>query len=581
MSTGRRSTPTRYRLPTLLGGSGPCVAHADSLFLAVLVVLSAAPYLPRLGFYSDDWAFLGMLTTAEDPSLGGLVQEQLDRNYMRMRPTQVLYQAALHRAFGVEPLGYHLVNAGVLVAVAVLLYWVLRELRLPRSLAVAIPAVYSLLPNYATDRFWFAAFGYLFSIAAYLAALYADLRAIRSGSRGLWWWKALALVALLAAGFGYEVVLPLLLLNIALTEIRARRLHPRGLRGQLGLRGTLAFHGSTLGLLSLIVAYKTSVATSAGLGASLTFHLTRLAVGVATINLGTFGIGLPHTVAWSAPRAGAAALAVAVVCAMVVYRYLGAIGASGSEVTLTARAWSRLVATGLLVMALGYAIFLSTGRIGFSSTGIGNRVHAAGALGVAVMLVAGLGWLDLRAGTRHKRVFRVGVAVVCASGTLVTNGLAGFWVDAWRVEQGVLSDLHASLPDLAEGTTVLLHGVCPYVGPAVVFESNWDLAGALQVQHGVPSLRGDVTSGRVMIEPSGVATKIYGMKVTHPYGERLLLYDHRSGVATKLTDEPSARHALLGPSTGGDCPHGEPGAGTVFLPFDVVFKRLAASGFRP
>jgi hypothetical protein len=61
--------------------------------------------------------------------------------------------AALDRLFGLNPLGYHIVNAFLLVAVAWLFYLVLRELRLPRLLCVALPLVYSTLPHYATNRF--------------------------------------------------------------------------------------------------------------------------------------------------------------------------------------------------------------------------------------------------------------------------------------------------------------------------------------------------------------------------------------------------------------------------------------------
>ena len=41
---------------------------------------------------------------------------------------------------------------------AALLYLVLRRLQPSRTLAFAVALVYVLLPNYSTDRFWFAAF---------------------------------------------------------------------------------------------------------------------------------------------------------------------------------------------------------------------------------------------------------------------------------------------------------------------------------------------------------------------------------------------------------------------------------------
>ena len=41
---------------------------SDGLFLVAIVLGSAALYVTQLGFYSDDWAFLGSLTTHGDHS---------------------------------------------------------------------------------------------------------------------------------------------------------------------------------------------------------------------------------------------------------------------------------------------------------------------------------------------------------------------------------------------------------------------------------------------------------------------------------------------------------------------------------
>jgi hypothetical protein len=110
-------------------------------------VVSVIPYVTRLGFYSDDWAFLGVLSTS-DQSFTGLWERQYEFNVsLRMRPTQVIYNAMLYMLFGLAPLGYHIVNIVVLATMTVLLYMVLRELGFSRPMAVAIPALYALLPQ--------------------------------------------------------------------------------------------------------------------------------------------------------------------------------------------------------------------------------------------------------------------------------------------------------------------------------------------------------------------------------------------------------------------------------------------------
>jgi hypothetical protein len=53
--------------------------------------------------------------------------------------------------------------------------------------------------------------------------------------------------------------------------------------------------------------------------------------------------------------------------------------------------WIKLAAAGFVVFAVGYAIFLTTARIAFGSTGISNRTGLVAALGAATVLVATIG----------------------------------------------------------------------------------------------------------------------------------------------------------------------------------------------
>src|SRR5215207_2345681 len=84
----------------------------DTAFVASVIAASAALYVTRLGFASDDWAFLGSLTTHGDLSAPGRSVEHDFAIYLRPRPVQVTYQTLLYDAFGPNPLGYHLVEHG-------------------------------------------------------------------------------------------------------------------------------------------------------------------------------------------------------------------------------------------------------------------------------------------------------------------------------------------------------------------------------------------------------------------------------------------------------------------------------------
>src|SRR4029453_16256485 len=95
--------------------------------------------------------------------------------------------------------------------------------------------------------------------------------------------------------------------------------------------------------------------------------------------------------------------------------------------------------------------------------------------------------------------------------------LATFWIAAWQRQRQVVGNIRQALPELAPGTTLILDGVCPYLGPAIVFESSWDLAGALRVVYGDRTLHADVTTGRFSIHDDGLRTRIYHASQFSPY----------------------------------------------------------------
>jgi hypothetical protein len=558
---------------------------SDAAFLSLIVVVSVIPYATGLGFYSDDWAFLGVLSTS-DQSLVGLWERQYEFNVsLRMRPTQVIYNAVLYALFGLMPLGYHMANMIVLAAMTVLLYMVLRELGFSRPIAVAISALYALLPNYSTDRFWFAASGYTLTMACCLLSLYGDLKAIRLHPLSvLLAWKLIALFGLLIAGFGYEIVLPLLVLNVVLLWFRARHLYTGGLLERLGPIGSILFLGSNFVMLVIVVLYKAITAEGVGLIGSIPFHIVRLFVGSVLMNYGMHGLGLPYAAGWSAQVVAGPVLAMSVAVGLSIFGYLLLISRPGRDLLSSRGAWLRLGLGGLIVFGLGYAIFLTTGRILFSSTGIGNRTAIAGALGMAISVVAGVGWFStLLPAAAVRRCFAGLIAAICLSGFLVNNALAVSWTTAWPEERTVLQEIRAALPVLPSNSTLILHGVCPYVGPAIVYESSWDLAGALQVAYSDPTLKADVTTSNMVVEQYGLVTRIYGQKQIYPYGDHLFLYNYEQGRVVPLGDARAAVQYLGGrhPRLPNDCSGGSPGRGKEIFPVDHLYDALQARGFRP
>src|SRR6266705_3515470 len=177
-------------------------AAVDCAFLAAVTAVSLLPYVGGLGFYYDDYSVLARMSGVHNGSLVDLYHAV--RPLTGQRPLQALTFAVLYRVFGLHPLGYHISNACLLVAVAALLYLVLRELCLPRLVCIALPLVYSTLPHYATNRFWLDTFQINLSSAFYLLSLYAGLRALRAGRAGLAVWLPAAVLSIAGSLLAYE-----------------------------------------------------------------------------------------------------------------------------------------------------------------------------------------------------------------------------------------------------------------------------------------------------------------------------------------------------------------------------------------
>jgi hypothetical protein len=90
----------------------------DVAFLILLFTVSAILYIGRLGFYSDDWDFIRILSTKFEPSLLNSLSRVI-REDLPMRPGQALMLVVLYRLFGATPLPYHLFNFLMLTAATV------------------------------------------------------------------------------------------------------------------------------------------------------------------------------------------------------------------------------------------------------------------------------------------------------------------------------------------------------------------------------------------------------------------------------------------------------------------------------
>jgi hypothetical protein len=522
----------------------PTQRISDSLVVAAVVVLSLIVYVGRLGFNSDDWAFLARLTAASDQdSIIALCQALFANEGLRLRPVQIVYLATLYAFFGVNPTGYHLVNAAVLVASAVTFYLVARELWLPRALALAIAVVYALLPNYSADRFWPAAAQAPLSVWLYLVSLLIDLRLVSGRTPHLWPWKSVSLVALLMSGLAYELILPFIPLNLLLMWWHAQRVHGVE-KGRCFVRAHAALvFGTNVAVLCALVAFKLATTRRVRMNEGYIAHIVYLVNGTVRANYFTFGAGIPYLTVWGlrgdlSPGLVLAGVAIVVLVGVYVYRSL----AEPDWAKLTSTFWLKLILSGVFVSFWGYAIFINNDNVVFTTSNVDTRTAIVATGGVAMVLIGCLGWISHRLSERvGKLTFSVSVAALCLYGFLVINRLATFWVAAYQEELNILYDIRDHLPTLRKDTTLILDGTCLDIGPVFVFRFNWDLSGALAIMYRDPSLKATVVTPETKLESSEVLIRTFRVFDDYPYGPDLLLYNGRQKVVYALTDFDRAR----------------------------------------
>lgn len=554
--------------------------------MSILVILPLLLYVRDLGFYGTDWHLVGCMSLSEDQSLSGLFQS-ITSDRARMRPLQTLYTAGLYWLFGPHPLGYHLVNAVVLVSNAVLFYLVLRLMNRRRVLCLAAAAAYALLPHSSTTRFWLQAFAGNLSMTFYFLSFYSDLRALSVERKTLWGWKVLSLLGLVTSTMLYEVALPLFLLNPLFVWYRGRQIIERPLGGRVPFQQLIRTNFKVLlgiNLLALmpIIAFKLLTTIRIGELTDLPKNIGWITKGAfafdygehdyslsyihaLAVAYGDYGLRLPNVV-WKIIRdyPDPAAFAMAGALALFIFFYLYFAARESTAGHPSPANMTKFIRWGLVVFGLGYAVFLTNYNVQFTNTGMANRTAIAAAVGVALTQIGALGWLStlLRSERWRKRAFGVLVALLCTTGFLINNALASFWSAASRQQQEILADIRKQFPALPAGSTLILDGACPYIGPASVFESGWELVGALMMIYRDSALRAEIVTPNLKATPNGLVKSQGGKKYHYPY-ENLFVYHFVKKQGRQLTDAETAKQYFQasGANHGQGCPESHYGFG--------------------
>lgn len=536
----------------------------DVLFLLLVATLPVVLMISGLGFYLDDYNALMLMSTSDDQSLWGYYASLLSGDpKSHLRPVEYAVLAALYWLFGASPLPYQVFLAALVPLCAAMLYLVVFRLTRRRHVALGVAILFAMAPHYSSARFWVVAFSPTAVLTLYLVSLYCVLRALETRGTRLAAWAAGGCIAMLASLFVYEIALPLFAATAAYFVYRGWASRQREIAlGAAAYALVLAVALVVKLGLALEVGEETSYSI-AGYQGGLIHHAAYVTSGAIKINFGTYGIGLPYVVWWILDnRFSWIALGSSILVGLLVYLYLARVvrfdPSASSARGVRWPLWRELVAIGLFLIAAGYGLFVVTGQIYMTSVGIDNRVNVVPALGMAVLAVGLLLRVsDFFSAPRRPMVFGAGIAGLAAAGVLVTSTTAGYWSSAYSSQLEVMGKLERALPLDPSNTTVLLDGICPEIGPGIIFLGHYDLAGALRTKYRDTSIKAAVMTDDVRPTRHGVeiATTWVGIteRMLYPYGRGLLVYDWRRDSLVPLPD-PRAAREYLAESPRLDCP---------------------------
>lgn len=544
----------------------------DFLFILAVVFASALPYLFGLGFYSDDWAFQSR------PALhsgGGVVNEfwmlmKTDQS-LRVRPVQAAYIVSSFKAFGHNPLPYHVVGAVLIAITAVLLYTLLIELEAGCRLALAISLLYGLSPQYSTDKFWWASQQAVLCMLFEFIGIWAMLRSIRDGAKRPLAWMTLSIFALVLSVLSYEVAIGSIFAALVVTSWR--RFRGSSISPKRGIQSVAGVAVAAMVLLAVGFAksqmqtrfvYNHHLMRFLGRAGSMSGHALAQSV---EFNLWSYCLHLPWVIAslWRESALTPAAIASAATIAIAVSVYLWQ-SKDSSQIPCRGECL-RLLAIGFILYMLGTLLFMRDLNNDFSGPGLYNRINIAAALGEPFVWVALLGLASSLLTNPRTRalIFSVMLGLVCGGNCLVVSGIAHYWDIAASRQSTILDSVTANVHSLPNGSVLLLDGFCRYIGPGIVFETSWDVTGAIDIVLKDDLLVGDVVSRNAQFGSTAIDTTMYGEASGHyPYGIHTFVYNVPHSNLTSLTSQQAVIQYLkaMNPSGNSGCPAEEDGDGT-------------------
>jgi hypothetical protein len=458
----------------------------------------------------DDWVLAAEYHDPTNPGFQAGAARLLDA--YGDRPAGVLRIAIQYAVLGLDP-RIHIAWAIALNALqSLLLYAVLRRLRIERVHAAAISLLLLAFPGSDTTTFWITGAGYHWAIVLYLSGTLVAFQSLRSTSHPKWLLSAAALSLYVLSILSLEVLAVPVLLSAFLYR----------------------FAGA-----SWAAAWRLWLAGVPVAAMALAFVGTQ-----GKKDVGTFGEQLHHAnviqqqarqlIASVGVQLGPTRLPLLLVVAIVVGAVIQRFATQSPSLRAEISRWLLILACGLAVIAAGYVLYVPSDLYySPSMVGVGNRVNAVSAPGYVILLYA----IGVLAGLLVRRVAgnRVGIAV-----PLVLAGCLGaLWISevnedrlaydrSYALQRHVLDVLDRRVQRPSSGSWIYTFGVPGVTGYVPVFTTSDDLTGAVRLLWNEPRLFGVPSPTITGIEcgPKGVKPlgSLYGEKSAARYGKAIFVH---------------------------------------------------------
>jgi hypothetical protein len=447
----------------------------------LLAIVAAGVYGPQAihgGFLSDAWTNRGLYVFSEAHGFFGRIGELLGRSNIAPRPLQAVYLVVLNGVFGAHVgwwLGWQLLTN---VWMCLTLFLLLRRLSLSPLDAGAVALLVLVFPAASSVRFWLATIWAPLSIGLVCTGFLLALMGFEAQTRK----RALLLHALSLGCFVgslllYEIALLIMLSSVLLYWVKA---HWRPAVGRWMVDCVVL----------LTIALTVTAANSSGhMETEVGVWGHGKAIADQTRILLTTVI-LPFN---SANWYILLLLALVPAGSLLAWRLLP----EGDPAQAKLRKWLIVMAGGLWVVVLGYAIYApGTDYYAPLGPGIADRVNVVPSIGWVLMLYAGFMLVAIlvtrglpRPTLAASALAATGCCLIAVGWLQYIHNYSAYYTRAYEEDLRVLATMKIALPNPRSDSTIWTFGQPVEVVPGVpIFGNTWDMTSSVQLTYQDPSI---------------------------------------------------------------------------------------------